>query len=185
MPFSSIFITIAVDLFLCALFLILSIEFEIIGEHMKEAVNKKEISKLHEFISQHQDLIRMHEDIKSSFDFIFFCTFVQGAASISSSGFQLLTAVTTGDLVYALMLAATSIVQVYLYCYFGEKLILESNGVGEKVLASNWNDIEDNRVKKSILMIVFRSQRACKLSGYGFVSLSVETFSNVSEILVL
>jgi len=171
---------IAADFFIFAIVDILVLEFKIVGENIKKAINAKEVSSLRALLVQHQELIDISNDIKSLFSFIFFYTFIQGAVSIASSGFQLITAPTISVLLYSLSYAAVPLTQVFLYCHFGEKLITESAGVSETILDSNWYHLDDIKVKKSILLIIVRTQKACTLSGYGLVSLSIETLSNVS-----
>ena len=169
---------IAADLYLFANILVLSTEFSIISKDIKNAINEGQVTNLGELFIRHQELISISDDIKSLFTFIFF--FIQGAVSISSSGFQLLTATGLADLLSAITYAACPLTQVYLYCFYGEKLITASQDVTRNILESNWYEIKDNAVKKSILFVIMRSQKACMFSGFGSVSLSIETFSNVS-----
>ena len=170
---------IAADFFIFAIVFVLALEFKILSENIKNTINAKEVTKLRELLVQHQELIEINESIKSLFRFIFFYTFIQGAVSISSCGFLLLTAPNIADLIYSISFTACSLSQVFLYCYFGEKLISASQDIGNNILDSKWYDLEDIGMKKSIILIIMRSQKACVLSGFGFVTLTIETFSNV------
>jgi gustatory receptor len=170
---------IAADFFIFAIVFVLALEFEIVGENLKNAINENKISNMWKFVDKHQELIDINEDIKSLFSIIFFYTFLQAAVSISSCGFLLFTAPNIADLIFSIAYTACSLSQVFLYCFFGEKLISSSQNVGNNILNSNWYDLEDVGIKKSLILIVMRSQKACVLSGFGFVSLTIETFSNV------
>ena len=178
--YNAAFNAISSDFYIFASALVLSIEFSILGEELKNAINDGKIDNLREIIVRHQELIEISNDMKSLFTFIIFYTFLQGALSISFCGFQMLTATSEADLFYLVLYTLSSLGQVYLFCYFGEKLITATQDVNRNILESNWYELKDVSVKKSILFVILRSQKACELSGFGFVSLSVATFSNVS-----
>ncbi|KAL7041059.1 hypothetical protein ACKWTF_000606 [Chironomus riparius] len=173
---------ISADFYLFAIVLILSTEFNIFAEDIRKAINKGQTSNLRELLVHHQLLIEISENIKTLFTFIFFYTFIQGAVSISSCGFQLLTAPSLADLLYSISYTACSLSQVFLYCFYGEKLNTASQDVGKRILDSKWYELKNIRMKKSMLFIIMRSQKPCMLSGFGFVSLSIEAFSSVSLI---
>lgn len=168
------------DFLIFAFVFLLAIEFEIIGENLKNAINGNQTEILHKYIDHHQELFEIGAGISSLFTFIFFYTILQAAVSISSCGFLLLTSQNPADFMFSMSYTTSSFYQVFLYCYFGEKLITASENVGNNILDSNWYEMKDAGMKKSILIVVMRSQKACKLSGFGFVSLTIETFSNVS-----
>jgi len=166
------------DFYLFANILVLSTEFNIIGEDIKNTINEGRVTDLRKLLIRHQELIEIFDDIKSLFTFILF--FIQGVFAISSCGFQLLTATNSIDLLFSISYTTFLFSQVFFYCFYGEKLITASQDVGRKILESNWYLLKDIKVKKSILFIIIRSQKPCMLSGFGSISLSIETFSNVS-----
>ena len=182
--YNSIFILCAVDTFLCAMFLILSIEFRIIGQSLKNAINANELDNLRKILVRHQELIKIDEEIKKIFSPIFFYFFLLGSIAISSSIFLISTTSDTTSLFSALFHALGTFCNVFVYCSFGEKLITESEGIAVSIYDSNWYEIDDIRAKKAIQLVLFRSQKACTLSGYGLVTLSIDTFAIVSSAMV-
>ncbi|KAL7041062.1 hypothetical protein ACKWTF_000609 [Chironomus riparius] len=178
--YNSVFIVCAVDLFLCAMFIVLAIEFKIIGQNIKNAINEKSFVNLRNILIRHQELIDIAAEIKSIFSFIFFYTFIQGAITISSSTFQLIATSSTTNFLYSSFYATSAFVVVFMYCYFGEKLITQSESIALSIYDSNWYEIDDIEMKKLLLLIIVRSQKGCTLSGYGFVTLSIDTYSLVS-----
>jgi len=168
------------DFYLFADIFVLSTEFIIIGEDIKNALNEGRVTDLRKHVIRHQELIEISNDIESLFTFIFFYTIIQGAVAISACGFQILTSTSLADLLFSISYTAFSLSQVFLFCYYGEALITASGDVGQKILESNWYDLKDIGVKKSILFVIMRSQKPCMFSGFGSVSLSIETFSDVS-----
>ncbi|KAL7041056.1 hypothetical protein ACKWTF_000603 [Chironomus riparius] len=172
---------ISADFYLFAIVLILSTEFSIFGEDIKNTINDGQTINLRNLFIRHQKLIEITDDIKSVFSFTFF--FIQGAIAISSCGFQLLTTSSVEDLLFSVIYAVYSICQVYLYSFYGQKLITASHDVGKNILNSNWYELNDNKEKKLILFLIMRTQKPCMLSGFGSVSLSAETFSSVSFVI--
>jgi len=178
---NSIVNVLSADFYLFAIILVLSTEFSIIGDSIKDAVNEGRVTDLRKHVIRHQELIEISDDIKSLFTFTFF--FIQGAIAISACGVQLLTATSLDDLMFSIFYSFYTLSQGFLYCFYGEKLISASQDVGRSILDSNWYKLKDIGVKKSILIVIMRSQQACMFSGFGSVSLSIETFSNVSLYL--
>lgn len=170
---------IAADFYLFANVFILSIEFGLIGKNIKKFINEGQKENLQEILKRHQELFKISDDIKSLFTFIFFYTFIQGAVSISSCGFQLFAAEYITDTIFSICYTASSVSQVFLYCYFGEKLKTTSEDISNNIFESNWYELKDIEMKKDVLFIAMRSQKACVLSGFGFVTLTIDTFSNV------
>ncbi|KAL7041063.1 hypothetical protein ACKWTF_000610 [Chironomus riparius] len=170
----------AIDAFLYGIFLILSIEFRIIGQNIKNAINAKELESIREIVVRHQELIEIDEEIKNTFSPIFFYAFFLGSIAIASSIFLISTATSTTNLLALLFHTFTTFSLVFMYCTFEEKLITESEGIAAKIYESNWHEIEDIGAKKSIQLVLMRSQKACTLAGYGFVTLSIDTFALVS-----
>jgi len=147
---------ICADFYLFANIFVLSTEFDIIGENIKNAINEGQVTDLRELLIRHQELIEICDDIKSIFTFTFF--YIQGAVAISACGFQILTATSLTDLLYSISYTAFSFNQVFFYCFYGEALITASEDVGQKILESNWYELKDIVVKKSIL---FHKRHAC------------------------
>ncbi|KAL7036895.1 hypothetical protein ACKWTF_008984 [Chironomus riparius] len=177
--YNSIYILCAVDTFLCCTFLILSIEFRIIGQGLKNAINAKELDKLRAIVVRHQELIVIDEEIKKIFSPIFFFAFILGSITISSSIFLISTTSSTSSLMSASLNALSSIINVFVNCYFGEKLITESESIAISIYDSDWYEIDDKEAKRLIQLVLMRSQKACTLSGYGFVTLSIDSFAIV------
>ena len=180
----SIFILCAVDSFLCGIFQILAIEFRIIGQNIKNAINAKELENLCKIVARHQELIEIDEEIKNIFSPIFFSLFFLGSIGISSSIFLISTTSSTASLLTALFHSIGTFCNVFVFCYFGEKLITESESIAVTIYESKWYEIDDILAKRSILLVLVRSQKACTLSGYGFVTLSIDTFAIVSVAII-
>ena len=79
------------------------------------------------------------------------------------------------DIAYLITIAF----QVWLLCYFGQKLIDSSAAVAEGIYESDWMDIDDDEVKKYVVVIMLRAQRPKKLSAMCYADISLETFTTV------
>lgn len=74
----------------------------------------------------------------------------------------------------------TSLLQIYLICFYGEKLKASSLRLADKVLKNEWYNCDDKAVKSGLMLILLRAHGYAKLTAFKFVDISVDTFSNVS-----
>lgn len=72
-----------------------------------------------------------------------------------------------------------SIINIFLYCFFG-KLATESHEeVCDCLYESNWPDLPVE-LQKSLILMIFNSQREIYYDGFGLAVLDLETFAKVS-----
>ena len=168
------------DFFIFGLVLVLSLEFDVLSDDIKSAIEEGNGRKLREMFVRHQKLMDIYNELDLLFRFYFFYTFFQGAVAVSTSGFQLLISSDIVELTYCVSYSGGSISQIFLYCYYGDKLMKSSIGVSKSIADSNWYDLNDNKLKMDLKFMMLRAQKPCALSAYRVVTLSKETFSTVS-----
>lgn len=61
--------------------------------------------------------------------------------------------------------------QAFLLCAFGQDLIDSSLAVSDAVFESDWNNFEDVKLKKSLMMIMIRAQKPMRLTAMNFVTI--------------
>jgi hypothetical protein len=107
--------------------------------------------------------------------------FMQSSLVICLVAFQLLTVIEVREILANISLLGTIFNQILMLCAFGQKLINSSIGVSEGVYASEWESINDIRIKKSLLLILLKAQNPKKLTAMNFVDISLEIFTKVTQ----
>jgi len=69
---------------------------------------------------------------------------------------------------------------VRVQCFFGQALADAIEGVSKGIYESGWEDIEDDRVKKLLFMVLMKSQRSTGLTNWKFSSLDMARMTMVS-----
>ncbi|KAG5676179.1 hypothetical protein PVAND_006028 [Polypedilum vanderplanki] len=172
-------VLIACDWTIFAFVNILAIAFDMFGEELKFAINQEDEKSVRNLIKKHKKLIAIFDEISEIFSLTFLCSFFVGAASVSVSGFQLATSNDLGEITYSIPYTLGSLSQIFLYCYFGQRIIDSTYGVSKNINESNWILLKNFKLKKMISMISQRSQKLNSLIAYGFVVLNLETFSMI------
>ncbi|XP_061380148.1 odorant receptor 4-like [Danaus plexippus] len=81
------------------------------------------------------------------------------------------------DFIYKLFFI-TAISQIWILCWYGQHLVDTSAGVGEALYNSAWY-VSSNSIKKSILIMIHRSQRRVHITTFGFSTVSMECYATI------
>ncbi|XP_033220932.1 odorant receptor 46a-like [Belonocnema kinseyi] len=74
----------------------------------------------------------------------------------------------------------TVIVQIFIYCYYGEKVTNKSLTIVEAIYQMNWTSVS-NEAKKDLLLIMMRASKPMYLSGMSIIIMSLETFVKIMK----
>lgn len=176
-----IFFTLGNELTLLALIQVLSIEFDVLAVEMSQLDAKTEYKTVAELVKRHDKLLQISESIENIFSSSIFLTLFGSAVILCFPLIQVITAKQTMDVLKSVCCIQTYIIQIFLLCFYGEKLKLSSYAVSEKALLWNWYECEDRRSAHAMKLVVLRSQRHSQLTAMKFVNISIETFGDVSE----
>ncbi|KAI4497870.1 hypothetical protein M0802_006986 [Mischocyttarus mexicanus] len=81
-------------------------------------------------------------------------------------------------LFFVVLFVVVTLVQLYLYCYVGDMLIVESSGIGTSVYESQWCNLLAKDAR-NILFVMHRSSIPLCLTAGKFGTFSMEMFSNI------
>lgn len=76
----------------------------------------------------------------------------------------------------------STLTQVFFHCGCAELVASKAAEVATKLYGSYWYDIEDEKLKKVLVLILNRSQQPCYFSIGKYLPLSMETFAKVRMI---
>ena len=173
----------ASDSLLYSLITVIAMEFGILKRDLmdlkvesKTDRNTKTVS----LIIRHNKLLDLSDKLQEIYGPTFLGCFVVSSLILCFCLFLL----SSGELDFAAYMLyvpymAMFLGQIFLLCMFGQKVIDSSLAVAEGAYHNNWADDSDNCFKKSIGLIILRSQRAKELKAMRFTKVSLESFTTV------
>lgn len=171
------------NLLLFGFLTLISTEFVMLAKKFSELSPKtpslkKEITDL---ITQHDELMKIADELQNIYSFPVFVNFFLASVWICLAGFQMI--VKPSSLLnffhYAVILK-DSLLQSFILCFFAQKLIDSSASVGDGAYEMEWYSIDDLQIRKSIQLVIMRSQKPKKLTAMNFADVSLENYGVVS-----
>ncbi|CAH2059315.1 unnamed protein product, partial [Iphiclides podalirius] len=154
---------------------------EQIKEHLEATVGNKwgitYQNQLVEIVKRHRDLIRLSTDVEGEFTFALLINFINSSVIICFCGFCCVFVEKWNEINYKLFLS-TAIVQIWLLCWYGQKLLDSSQGIFDAVYNSGWYNVPHN-IKSSLIIIFYRAQKEVFVTTYGFSIISMRSYSTL------
>jgi odorant receptor len=126
-------------------------------------------------IERHVDLDNLVKEVEGLLSPVFLLNFVQSSFVYCLTGYQMSTANETKDMInYGSYLVAVVIGNFFL-CYGSQQIIDSSEGIAEAIYEINWYEIKDLKLRKELLLIMMRSQKASKLTAGKFSVVCLES----------
>ncbi|CAL1679058.1 unnamed protein product [Lasius platythorax] len=135
-------------------------------------------SRFSEHIRYHLCIIRFAEMVNEVFNQVVFVQFFASILILCSSVYYLSSHITVEDFVKLVIYTFCMFVQIYVYCWAGNEVILKSTGLSEAVYEINWTLVTVSE-QKDLLMIMKRSTRPIKFTSSFLVTLSLESYVNI------
>ncbi|KAH8302439.1 hypothetical protein KR044_006492, partial [Drosophila immigrans] len=128
-------------------------------------------------IKYHDKCLTLCEDINSMYSFSLLLNFLMASMQICFIAFQVTESTIEVILIYCIFLM-TSMVQVFLVCYYGDALIAASLRVGDAAYNQNW--FQCSKTYCVLLkMMIMRSQKPAMIRPPTFPPISLVTYMKV------
>ncbi|XP_076166223.1 odorant receptor 10-like [Ptiloglossa arizonensis] len=136
------------------------------------------------YVRQHQALIAYCEKLENVFSFFSLGQVLLFSMLICLDGY--LTLATDAHASRRLIFVSHTIAiiaQLFMYTYSSDCLIQESSNVASAMYAAPWFRLPMSKygriLRKDLTLVMIRSRVPCSLSGYGFFTVSLETYTKV------
>lgn len=169
------------DLILYALIVVLSLEFDILGNDLKNFDVKTGHGSIKDLVNRHCRLLSISEKLESSFSAANFILFVGSSIFLCFPAFQIVSSDESFVVLKFSFYFMTSLLTIYIACYGGDKLINSSLEVSEKSFLCDWYNCDNKSIKISLMMIQLRARKPVKLTALKFSNISIESFSTVRK----
>lgn len=179
------FIMMGYGLLVCSILTLLSMEFNYLQQDLLQL---KKTSMLHDYkrliflIKRQNTLIMLSDKVRKILSPIMLINLMANTINIGLGGFILTTNAEMWIIIKYGLYLNTCIIECGMFCFFGQKLIDGSFGVGNGAYNCEWYNIKDIRIKKGLQLIIMRSQTPCNITAMNFTKLSLEAFYKVRNL---
>ncbi|XP_047345867.1 odorant receptor 13a-like isoform X4 [Vespa velutina] len=140
-------------------------------------------TKLTLIVKRHEHLNWYAKSIENSFNMLMLIQILACIVQVCFQTFQLFRIMEHDDdafpieqLFFIIFFVIVTLVQLYLYCYVGEMLIVESSAMGTSVYESQWYTLSAKDAR-NIIFMMHRSRMPLRLTAGKFGTFSMEMFS--------
>uniref|UniRef100_A0A310S9J6 Odorant receptor n=1 Tax=Chrysomela lapponica TaxID=153811 RepID=A0A310S9J6_CHRLA len=135
--------------------------------------------KLVECVVHHRCVLEFAEELTSLFSYSILGQFVVSVIIICTTLFEITMVSFMSVKFFSLILYQyCMLMEIFILCYFGNEVILESNKLTNSAYHCNWRPCSMH-FKENLLFFMTRSQRVLKLYAGGFFTLSLDTFVRI------
>ncbi|XP_072754046.1 odorant receptor 4-like [Anoplolepis gracilipes] len=133
-------------------------------------------------IERHEHLIRCTKTINNCYSSVLFVHLLSASFQICLLTFQIFTMLTDNlnvpviRILFFTFYSFLVLMQLYIYCYTAERLLMESTNMVYRVYECKWYNISVKDAK-DLMIIVYRSRIPLKLSAGKFGNFSLELFA--------
>ncbi|XP_046144666.1 uncharacterized protein LOC114872755 [Osmia bicornis bicornis] len=148
----------------------------------KRNLRKKWHEVRRNLVKYHQEIINFVHNLNITFQYIVLIQFLVSSTVLCLSIYQMSTLdLFSMDMVFSYSYLGSMLMEVYLYCWFGNEMTLKSNEVGDAIYQMDWTILPAD-ILKDFLLIMTRSMKPVKIScGHIFI-LSVESFMSIIKL---
>ncbi|XP_025266811.1 odorant receptor 46a-like [Camponotus floridanus] len=137
-----------------------------------------ETYRLSECILHHLCIIRLAKMINKVFSQVIFIQFFVSILVLCISLYYLYSHVIIIDIISLIIYVLCMFVQIFIYCWAGNEVILKSTGLSDAVYEMDWISMPINK-QKDLLIIMKRSTRPIIFTSSFLVTLSLESYVNL------
>ncbi|CAD7082672.1 unnamed protein product [Hermetia illucens] len=142
---------------------------------------KKDYIFLKEIIERHVEVLRICKSIDFVFTNSMLMNFLGSAGIICLVAFRVTLSDFSADLVKFIIYLLSMIIQIFILCSFGDRLIQSSLAVSQAVYEHDWYDA-DQLYKKAMILIIQRAQKPAFLTASYFSVVSYQSFKGIMTI---
>lgn len=147
--------------------------------------NPKIHKHIHKIVDRHVKLLDIRNQIEEVFSCPCLVNLLTGLACLCMEEFCSLI---IENLKIRIALALTGITQIlvmFIQCHYSQELKDVSSKIADSLYDCKWEDVEDLKARKNLMMILMRSQKSKTLTCWKFVENSFELFGSVKDSCII
>ncbi|XP_051169682.1 odorant receptor 67a-like [Leptopilina boulardi] len=140
---------------------------------------RQESKLMENCVLHHVYIYSLKEKLNDLFSLMVFMQFFCSTISLCTVVYQLSKIIIMSLKFWSMfIILILLLMQIFLYCLFGELMIQKSLAVSDTVYRMNWTTLSE-KTKKNLIMIMIRSSRPIELNGASIITMSINTFVKV------
>ncbi|EFA09246.1 odorant receptor 46a [Tribolium castaneum] len=171
-----------VDTLVAAMNICIGLQCDLLCDNLRNLhfdTSKSMNQKLIECIKHHKSIISFAEKFRQAFNWSIFLQFFISSTSLAIVMFKISRTTNYGSEYYRFISFACSVlVQVFIYCWFGNEVIVKSEKIPYALFECDWTP-EPLEVKRSMIIFIIRTQRILKITVSYMFDLSLPTFLSI------
>ncbi|XP_011705259.1 PREDICTED: odorant receptor Or1-like [Wasmannia auropunctata] len=166
-------VNVSCDSLIVGLLLHLCCQITILQYRLKGVINGQ--NTLRACVLQHRHIIKFANAANERFTKIIGFQFITSTFVVCSNLFQLTRSRFNVNFIMLSAYTFCVLVQIFIYCWFGNKLKLMSIQLVDSIFEIEWIAL-DNKTKKSLLMIMNRAMRPIEFSSAYVINMNLDSF---------
>ncbi|XP_038220703.1 odorant receptor 67c-like [Zerene cesonia] len=161
--------------------LYLRMHFEILCYRFEGVVTpcaRETKSCIRSLVQRHQQLIQLVNEIEQLYSKSTLFNIVVSSVLICLSVFNVTFINDFGAVFSFISFLVMSLYQIFMSCYFGDMIVTSSLQVREALYKCKWYDAEP-QIKRTIHIIMLRSQKPCSVTAAKFATLNISAFTTI------
>ncbi|KAL0112582.1 hypothetical protein PUN28_012114 [Cardiocondyla obscurior] len=140
---------------------------------------KKEKTNISDYIHYHLSIYKYAKTVNVIFNEVLFCQFFGSILVLCTSVYFLSMHIKEPSaIIFILMYTICMFVQVFVYCWSGNEVILKSASTGEAVYRMDWTSLSITE-KKELMMIMIRSNTPIKFTSSFLITMSLQSYGSI------
>ncbi|XP_046612748.1 odorant receptor 13a-like isoform X2 [Neodiprion virginianus] len=147
--------------------------------NIKKQMEKGHRCEIQKIITRHLRLIWMAKEIDTAFTVVLLSQVISSEIMICVAGFNMIVYSANSEKTAFITFAfyeVAALVDLYVYCFIGECLILESTRISDAVYDCAWYEMPPSQAK-DLILVMARSQKPLHLTAGKVFVFSLEIFS--------
>ncbi|KAJ3663421.1 hypothetical protein Zmor_007684 [Zophobas morio] len=130
-------------------------------------------------VQHHKAILKFAANSNQFFSWIVLVQFFVSAVSIGMTMFQLTVVAAFSSQFYSSIFYANAvIVEIFMYCWFGNEVEIKSSNIPYAVFESDWTEAS-LEVQKNVVFFILRCQKPIKISALNLFYLTLDTFVRI------
>ncbi|XP_050453902.1 odorant receptor Or2-like [Cataglyphis hispanica] len=152
-----------------------------IAKYLKPVSSNKKRAIISEYINHHLSIYKYAKTVNVIFNQVLFVQFFGSILVLCTSVYYLSAHMTESESATLIVYTICMFVQIYVYCWSGNEVILKSVSVGDAIYNMDWPMLSIIE-KKELLMIMMRSTLPIKFTSSFLITLSLQSYSGILKI---
>ncbi|KAL0116260.1 hypothetical protein PUN28_011237 [Cardiocondyla obscurior] len=175
-------VNVATDSLMCGFLMHICCQIEILEYRLKKILSNQ--LTMGYCVRHHNRIFEFAQIVNIKFTKIIGFQFMASMMIICSNLYQLTKSTLNTDHFSLIMYTCCMLTQIFIYCWFGNKVKLKSLQLTDSIFQMEW-PLVDNNIKKSLLIIMKRSMEPIEISTVYILTMNLDSFVTVSKKLMI